>query len=161
MVHRDLKPANILIKNGVYKIADFGFAKVNDDEGMYFSILGSPLFMAPEVRDGAYTDKCDLYSLGKILYLMLTGSYAPYKLENRTEVVPLSYGWDAALNISDSMKNLVDSLSQPKPGLRMDWIDFFAHPLVKQTEVPKVDKKTEPLGEKGTLEMEFLQHEKT
>lgn len=51
IVHRDLKPANILIHDGVYKIADFGFAKYVDNFGsqMLKSCVGSPIYMAPQV----------------------------------------------------------------------------------------------------------------
>lgn len=51
IIHRDIKPANILIKNGIYKLADFGFA-VKENE--YESIIkrynvGTPMYMAPEI----------------------------------------------------------------------------------------------------------------
>ena len=47
IVHRDLKPENILIKDGVFKIADFGFSKNVDNfsKGMLQSLLGTPLYM--------------------------------------------------------------------------------------------------------------------
>lgn len=50
IIHRDIKPANILLKNGVAKITDFGFARYIDvamDEPSHFSRVGSPLYMAP------------------------------------------------------------------------------------------------------------------
>lgn len=71
IIHRDLKPANILINNGVYKIADFGFARYVDNFGtqMLKSLVGSPIYMAPQILErNDYTTKCDIWSIGVIFY---------------------------------------------------------------------------------------------
>ena len=87
VLHRDLKPANVLLANTpvgwVPKVADFGIAKFVEEEmgggsttaGM---IMGSPGYMAPEqVRDSSTVDeRADIFSLGAILYEMLTGRRA-------------------------------------------------------------------------------------
>jgi serine/threonine-protein kinase ULK/ATG1 len=81
IVHRDLKPANILIHDGVFKIADFGFAKYVDNFGsqMLKSCVGSPIYMAPQLLERTpYTTKCDIWSIGIIFYEMLFGS-PPWK----------------------------------------------------------------------------------
>lgn len=50
ITHRDLKPANILIKKGVCKLSDFGFAKsLNSEESVMKSIVGTPLYMSPQI----------------------------------------------------------------------------------------------------------------
>lgn len=70
-MHRDLKPANILIKNGVCKLADFGFAKnlQYGDNTILKSIVGTPLYMSPQIlARTAYTNKSDLWSIGLIYY---------------------------------------------------------------------------------------------
>jgi hypothetical protein len=82
VVHRDIKPENILIgKNGVVKIADFGLAKiVGGDRGdisltAAADVMGTPHYMAPEqVEHPRDVDhRADIYSLGVVLYQMLTG----------------------------------------------------------------------------------------
>ncbi|HSI14808.1 MAG TPA: serine/threonine-protein kinase [Chthoniobacter sp.] len=80
VVHRDMKPHNILIDPaGVPKVADFGIAKrMNDDSELTRSgaVIGTPTYMAPEQAKGTSRDVgpgADIYSLGAILYEMLTG----------------------------------------------------------------------------------------
>lgn len=80
IIHRDLKPGNILLdENGKVRVADIGFAKVlNQANSLLMSmsggLIGTPAYMAPEVwRNKAATPQTDIYSLGCILYEMLTG----------------------------------------------------------------------------------------
>jgi serine/threonine-protein kinase len=81
VVHRDLKPANILItEDGHTKIADFGVAKINlANQSLAGRVLGTPAFMSPEQLNGDAVDgRSDLFSLGVILYTVLTG-YRPFQ----------------------------------------------------------------------------------
>lgn len=89
IIHRDLKPANILVQDGVFKLTDFGFAKKVDDfeEQMMVSLVGTPLYMSPQIlKRQKYTSKCDVWSMGLILYEMLYGD-TPWPAFNVIELV--------------------------------------------------------------------------
>jgi tetratricopeptide (TPR) repeat protein len=79
VIHRDIKPANLILdKQGRVKILDFGLARSLDGKGLTASssMVGTPYYMSPEQAFGASEEldhRTDLYSLGAVLYEMLTG----------------------------------------------------------------------------------------
>jgi serine/threonine protein kinase len=92
LIHRDIKPSNILIERGPQeraKITDFGLARAADDASLTRSgtVAGTPLYMAPEQAKGETLDhRADLFSLGSVLYAMLTGR-PPFRAETTLAVL--------------------------------------------------------------------------
>jgi serine/threonine-protein kinase len=88
VVHRDIKPANILIsKEGQAKIGDFGIAQLDLAHiTVPGRVLGTPAYMSPEQLEGQQVDgRSDLFSLGAILYAVLTG-FSPFQGSSATTV---------------------------------------------------------------------------
>lgn len=92
LVHRDIKPANLWLEGpaGHVKVLDFGLVQARADEAHLTQmglIVGTPAYMAPEQAEGKPVDpRCDLFSLGCVLYQMSTGSL-PYQGESTIAVL--------------------------------------------------------------------------
>ncbi len=88
IVHRDLKPANIFIENSMAKIGDYGLSKYisASRRGGQTESVGTFHYMAPEIGKGEYGKEIDIYSLGIILYEMLTGN-VPFDGQSAQEII--------------------------------------------------------------------------
>jgi WD40 repeat protein/Leucine-rich repeat (LRR) protein len=91
LVHRDVKPGNILLEGGAgrVKLTDFGLARAADDASISRSgvIAGTPMYMSPEQAKGEHIDhRSDLFSLGSVLYTLLTGRPA-FRAESTVAVL--------------------------------------------------------------------------
>lgn len=126
IVHRDIKPANIMVlKNGMVKITDFGIAQVSSaTRTMAGMVMGSPKYMSPEQVVGQTVDgRSDLFSLGVVLYEMLTGktpfggeniSAIMYQILNEQPVPPRSLNHD----IPESLEYIVLRALAKRPDQR-------------------------------------------
>ena len=128
ILHRDIKPHNILIKNGVIKISDFGFAKAFEKNELITTFCGSPLYMAPEIiKDKEYNSKSDIWSLGVIIYEIFTREH-PYYVESRQMLwekmkkgIVVDYSNITNSSVVDVLSNMLISC----PEKRIDWDQLF------------------------------------
>ena len=152
LIHRDLKPHNILISDsGTIKIADFGFVKEYDTNIMMDTLCGSPIYMAPEIlQHKKYDAKVDLWSLGVILYEMLTNEL-PFKATNHIELLKMietkKFKIENYIVISKDCYNLLESLLVVEPKNRITYENFFKHSffdnyVFEESEEEEIKKST-------------------
>ena len=133
--HRDLKPSNILYSyineektNFIIKLGDFGLS-TDLKSTQYASNAGT--FKAPEVEEGKFSNKCDLYSIGIILYYLKTGEYI---FDGKRELDILN-NKDKNIIKKDTddelLNKLIRKLVVKDLHKRMEWDDYFKDPFFK------------------------------
>ena len=127
VIHRDIKPSNVMltIDNDV-RIIDFGIAIVNDsDVSRIEGIAGSPSYMSPEqVQSEELTSRSDLYSLGAVMYELLTG-FRPFRADNLSKLLhQIVYATPPPIHtyrndLSQELENVVATAMLKEPGKRL------------------------------------------
>jgi len=137
IVHRDIKPENLLLdKDGRVKIADFGIAKMLGADGSDVGVaesqpLGTPQYMAPEQKQHRITDhRADIYSLGLVLYELLTGELPADKLQPPSRKVQIDVRLD----------EIVLRALEARPELRYQTAAEFRTQLETIVQTPAGDK---------------------
>jgi serine/threonine protein kinase len=143
IVHRDLKPENILLASRtndiIVKITDFGLAKSITDDGLK-TFCGTPQYFAPEVLrrrhtvagHGRYGKEADMWSMGVILYILLSGM-PPFDASIGTdeiENIKISFTGSRWQGISDSAKDLILKLLSKDPATRISVVNACSHPWI-------------------------------
>ena len=151
IIHRDIKPENIMItkreKNGCLqvKLIDFGTAKIFERGVAENRYVGSSYYMAPEVLKRKYDEKCDLWSIGVIFYILLTGR-PPFDGNDDEEILKnvekgvydkTSYPFPSLSNLA---KDLINKLLQYEPKKRISAEEALEHQWFKTAEFKKKDK---------------------
>ena len=137
IAHRDLKPENLLLeKRSPYsnlKVIDFGASALYSDCKTLNSRFGTSYYIAPEVLKRSYNEKCDIWSCGVILYILLSGK-PPFGGKNDKEILArVSKGtynfkgttWDS---VSDAAKDLIKRMLEFNPALRISAEDALKDP---------------------------------
>lgn len=147
MVHRDVKPQNVLIDStGRAKLTDFGIARELNDEGVTSTgkVIGTTDYVAPEQAMGKDVDpRSDIYSLGIVLYEMLTGD-VPFEAENQIGVAMKHVNEDLPdvqvirPDISAASARVVDRSTTKNPDDRYQTIEEMSDDLQAALEVEAI-----------------------
>ena len=130
IVHRDLKPENIMLtqkpKNGNYqiKLIDFGTAKIFKPGKKMNKFIGTSYYIAPEVLKERYDEKCDVWSCGVILFILLCG-YPPFNGNTNVDIFhaiqnqnPI-FGGEEWEDITPEAKDLIKQMLKKNPNERL------------------------------------------
>ncbi|CZT98189.1 calcium-dependent protein kinase 1 [Plasmodium falciparum NF54] len=153
IVHRDIKPENILLENKHsllnIKIVDFGLSSFFSKDNKLRDRLGTAYYIAPEVLRKKYNEKCDVWSCGVILYILLCG-YPPFGGQNDQDIIKkvekgkYYFDFNDWKNISEEAKELIKLMLTydynkritAKEALNSKWIKKYAN------NINKSDQKT-------------------
>ena len=145
IVHRDLKPENIMLtqkpKNGNYqiKLIDFGTAKIFRPGKKMNKFIGTSYYIAPEVLKERYDEKCDVWSCGVILFILLCG-YPPFNGNTNVDIFhaiqnqnPI-FGGEEWEDITQEAKDLIKLMLKKNPSERLSAEQCLTHKWFKIME---------------------------
>ena len=139
--HRDLKPENLLYLNegseedNPIKVIDFGLSQVISPDKKLKTKVGTAYYVSPEILRGSYTEKCDIWSAGVILYILLSGE-PPFNGPNNKIIyekiskIEFSFPENKWEKISDEAKDLICNMIAPE-NERYNAKQVLSHPWFK------------------------------
>ena len=160
IIHRDLKPENILIESNNEKDSDFFKIKVIDfgtcelfQSKMLNEQIGTSFYIAPEVLKNSYNEKCDLWSCGVILYILLSGSPPFYGIDEDEifrKILFCHYSFNHSIwdEISYEAKDLITKLLELDPQKRLSAKEALEHNWFKINDL-NLEHKDNKIKEKN------------
>ena len=142
IAHRDVKPSNILFHNGNLKLADFGFCKtLSNPNEMMETMVGSPLFMAPEILKGKpYNKKADIWSFGVVIYQMLYGR-VPFEEKSLILLIQKLETEELIIDSTKGFEGVLRRMLEKDPMKRIDWEGLAVEFNLKESTVSKENER--------------------
>ena len=142
---RDLNPENVLIVNEdgrlQVKIADIGNSLIFDLDSQYKSLFSTYYFVAPDVFEGRFCQKSDIWSVGMLLYVIISGK-APYTGIDSDSIIKQIKRYPFRLtpskyeSFNEDIVDLLKKMFRPAPELRISASEALAHPWLNQSSNP-------------------------
>lgn len=145
IMHRDIKSGNIMVVKNNLILIDFGNSKKVEIDKRNNQLAGTSFYIAPEVIKGAYDERCDIWSAGVLLYVLLTGE-PPFKgegdlllsnIKTNKVIKPI----DEYDNVSTEAKDLIKQMMTPNYKIRPDAKTVLLHPWLNSTKDSTINKK--------------------
>ena len=166
IVHRDLKPENIMLtqkpKNGNYqiKLIDFGTAKMFKPGKKMNKFIGTSYYIAPEVLKERYDEKCDVWSCGVILFILLCG-YPPFNGNTNVDIFhainnqnPI-FGGEEWEDITQEAKDLIKLMLKKNPNERLSAEMCLRHKWFRMLDDLERNKNTKNFKQ---IQINAIQH---
>jgi calcium-dependent protein kinase len=156
VLHRDIKPENLMyespLEGSALKLIDFGAARILLPAYKTAERVGTPYYMAPEVIQGKYDSKCDVWSCGVVLYILLSGrppfrGRSEYEIFAHIQTGSPSFAESTWKHVSKPAKSLIKDMLKIDPKERPTAYEVLHHPWILR-KYPNVDY-TKPLAEKA------------
>ena len=146
IIHRDIKPQNIIIsRDGKVKVTDFGIARAASSQTISSNAMGSVHYISPEQARGGYCDeRSDIYSMGIVMYEMLTGT-VPFEGESTVQVALMHIQSEMAPPrkyepmIPVSLEKIILKCTQKKPEARYSGVAALTADLRRALMTPDED----------------------
>jgi len=136
IAHRDIKPENFLLfkENDLdnIKLIDFGLSKKLSENEIMHNPNGTAYYIAPEVLNGEYDNKCDIWSMGVVLYILLCGR-PPFKGKSNPEIIKnviqgeYTFDYPSFESVSDEVKEFIKGCLCKDTESRFSAEEAFAH----------------------------------
>ena len=154
IAHRDLKPENLLYlndgpeDNNPIKVIDFGLSQVISPQRKLKTKVGTAYYVSPEILNGAYSEKCDIWSAGVILYILLSGDppfNGPSDLAIYKKIAEMKFDFpeNKWSRISDEAKDLIKHMIAPE-NKRYSAREVMEHAWMKVTSENKTYLNFDP-----------------
>jgi calcium-dependent protein kinase len=137
--HRDIKPENFLLfkenDDSYIKLIDFGLAKRVSKTEVMNAPNGTPYYIAPEVLKGSYTTQCDNWSMGVVMFIMMSGK-PPFGGRTNKEIIEnvlkgsFSFNTPVWAEISAEAKDLITNLLERQADMRFTAEEAYNHPWI-------------------------------
>lgn len=152
IIHRDIKPENVLfVENDIesnIKVIDFGISVKHEKNTKVREKAGTILYIAPEVLGGSYDEKCDVWSCGVLLYLILSGQ-PPFYSKRREDILDMikvgefNFSREIWSRISRHAKDIIKKMLNIDPTRRPSCSEILEHPWFKyEKELSVIKTKT-------------------
>ncbi|KRX01424.1 Protein kinase-like domain [Pseudocohnilembus persalinus] len=152
IVHRDLKPQNILLDttkegNSYIKVVDWGTSKFFEKGKSMTEVFGTAYYIAPDVLKRQYNEKCDIWSCGVILYILLSGG-PPINGKSQQDIIQniqkgttINYNGQAWSNISQSAVDILKKMLEYKQDQRWSATQCLEHKWFYEMGVKSKEQK--------------------